>query len=318
MRIRILLFLLLLISSTVFAQHNINFEFKLNYKTNYPNGGYLENWTNVDSGSFKEGESYLIPEETFDGVLASINPAYDAIEGGVFKIENGAIDEDIYIEIILSGLITNTGLYEKTYDEPLFLKLELVVRKEKDGAPVEGNYYFNSGKYLTLTINKGVKFRTFTADSVGLDIDSLGFAYIETGGFNGTGIETIDNGDSISFKAEHMSKFGGGKGTLRIKTVVDVKNERINSPASWFNLKQNYPNPFNPSTYIEYSIPESGYTELNIYNVLGECIETIVSGNIPAGNYKAVFSSDKFSSGIYFYELKWNNLRQVRKMILMK
>jgi hypothetical protein len=312
-----LLFTLTYISVSVFSQQNtVDFEFKLNSKSMF-NGGILEITTNIDSGSFKEGENYILPVKTLDNI-PSINPAYDAIEGAVFKIDSGAINENLYLEIILSSLITNTGLYEKIFNEDLFLKLEIIVRPGKDAPAYEGNYYLNEDKFLTLTIEKGEKFRAFVADSVGLDLDSLGFAYIEETGFNGIGITTIDLGDSILFKAEHMSKFGGGKGSLKTRTITSVRNESLSSPASAFILKQNYPNPFNPETSIEYSVPGTGYVELNIYNILGENIEQLVSGNLPSGTYRSLFSSSKFTSGVYLYELRWNNSRLVRKMILMK
>ncbi len=86
-----------------------------------------------------------------------------------------------------------------------------------------------------------------------------------------------------------------------------------------YSLEQNYPNPFNPSTTIQYSLPKAGTVNINIYNVLGENVKTIINNSTQAaGTYKAVFNASSLPSGIYFYRLEVNNFVQVKKMILMK
>jgi predicted extracellular nuclease len=86
-----------------------------------------------------------------------------------------------------------------------------------------------------------------------------------------------------------------------------------------YSLEQNYPNPFNPSTTIQYSLPEAGTVNINIYNLLGENVRTIINNSTQAaGSYKAVFNASSLPSGIYFYRLEVNDFVQVKKMILMK
>jgi len=86
-----------------------------------------------------------------------------------------------------------------------------------------------------------------------------------------------------------------------------------------YSLEQNYPNPFNPSTTIQYSLPEAGTVNINIFNLLGENVKTIINNsNQAAGSYKAVFNASSLPSGIYFYRLEVNDFVQVKKMILMK
>jgi hypothetical protein len=77
-----------------------------------------------------------------------------------------------------------------------------------------------------------------------------------------------------------------------------------------FDLKQNYPNPFNPETNIDFSIPAKGQVELIVYNILGQQIKTLVSGNRPAGNFTATWNGTnnqgaEASSGIYFVRLNY-------------
>jgi len=100
-------------------------------------------------------------------------------------------------------------------------------------------------------------------------------------------------------------------------TEIKVNNENI--PQN-YELKQNYSNPFNPQTTVNYSIKENGFVTLKIFNILGRNIVILINGTQNAGNYKINFEADKYSisSGIYYYELKTNNFRSVKKMIIIK
>lgn len=90
-----------------------------------------------------------------------------------------------------------------------------------------------------------------------------------------------------------------------------------------FRLYQNYPNPFNPATVINYSIPNVGtenilHVQLNVYDVLGRKVATLVNENQTPGVYKINWRPDGLPSGVYFYKLNAGNFTQVKKMILLK
>ncbi|MBN1480705.1 T9SS type A sorting domain-containing protein [candidate division KSB1 bacterium] len=85
-----------------------------------------------------------------------------------------------------------------------------------------------------------------------------------------------------------------------------------------FHLTQNYPNPFNPSTTIRYDLPHSSHVQLQIYDVNGHLIQTLVDGFRPAGRHVVEFSSSRLPSGAYFCTLTAGNLTQVRKMLLIQ
>jgi hypothetical protein len=102
-----------------------------------------------------------------------------------------------------------------------------------------------------------------------------------------------------------------------VNYTTDVSDE--NTIPNVYSLEQNYPNPFNPSTTIQYSLPEAGTVNINIYNILGQNVKTIIKNSSQsAGSYKAVFNASSLPSGIYFYRLEVNDFVQVKKMILMK
>lgn len=95
----------------------------------------------------------------------------------------------------------------------------------------------------------------------------------------------------------------------------------INDPAvkaTKFELSQNYPNPFNPVTNIKFTIPESGYASLKIYDVTGRLVETYLDGFVEAGNYNAEINGANLSSGIYYYTLISDGYKETKKMILTK
>ena len=85
-----------------------------------------------------------------------------------------------------------------------------------------------------------------------------------------------------------------------------------------FILEQNYPNPFNPSTSIKYSIPEGGFVTLDVYNLLGEKVTSLVNGVQEAGRYEINFDASNLASGIYVYSLRSGSFNLVKKMLLMK
>jgi hypothetical protein len=117
------------------------------------------------------------------------------------------------------------------------------------------------------------------------------------------------------------------------KTAIVIRNDRIyaftpgnvtavdesmNGILNSFSLLQNHPNPFNPSTTIKWQQPETNVVTLKIYDVLGREVTTLVNEELSAGKHDAMFDASRYSSGVYFYQLKAGDFIQTRKMILLK
>ncbi len=85
-----------------------------------------------------------------------------------------------------------------------------------------------------------------------------------------------------------------------------------------YSLEQNYPNPFNPSTKITFSLPKEELTSLEVFNMLGQKVGTLVNEKLSAGVHEYSFNASKLSSGVYFYHIKSGKFAQTKKMILMK
>ena len=85
-----------------------------------------------------------------------------------------------------------------------------------------------------------------------------------------------------------------------------------------FNLEQNYPNPFNPSTKIRFQVPVVSFVSLEVYDILGRNISTLINKEMNAGTYEAEFDGNRFASGVYIYRLKAGNNISNKKMLLLK
>lgn len=85
-----------------------------------------------------------------------------------------------------------------------------------------------------------------------------------------------------------------------------------------FRLSQNYPNPFNPSTTIRYELPIASDVRLEIFDVLGKKVATLVSERQAAGEQTVTFNTNALASGVYFYRLKAGSFIETKKMLLVK
>jgi hypothetical protein len=97
-------------------------------------------------------------------------------------------------------------------------------------------------------------------------------------------------------------------------TQFDVK---IGVPGS-FGLSQNHPNPFNPMTDIRYSVPKAGSVRLEVYNILGHRVATLVDEHRNPGYYVATWDASSVASGIYLYRLTAGEFVATKKMVVMK
>jgi hypothetical protein len=85
-----------------------------------------------------------------------------------------------------------------------------------------------------------------------------------------------------------------------------------------FALFQNFPNPFNPTTKINYEIPKLSFVTLNVYNVLGSEVTTLVNEKKAPGTYVVEFDGSNLSSGIYFYRMQAGDYVETKKMVLLR
>jgi hypothetical protein len=104
--------------------------------------------------------------------------------------------------------------------------------------------------------------------------------------------------------------------TLTVTNVTGMDNPAT-LPTS-FDIRQNYPNPFNPSTSLKYALPEESHVTINVYDILGRRVETLVDEVRQAGYYDITWDARQRTSGIYFARLETGEFTKSIKMILLK
>lgn len=121
---------------------------------------------------------------------------------------------------------------------------------------------------------------------------------------------------------------GGGKYSFRLKQVdIDGKFKyssirEVNVPTK-FALYQNHPNPFNPETSIGFELPVNTHVTLEIYNMLGQKIATLINEHRPAGFQQIVWDGKDnagrvVGSGVYFYHIKSDRFEATKKLVLLR
>jgi hypothetical protein len=194
---------------------------------------------------------------------------------------------------------------------------------------------------------------TFTVNSEGTRINKLIFEVVnwECGNTSGSFTTTIEwpepNGWSISNDQFYIDRVISGEGWIVSGTFIQAGTEASGAwsyengwgtvcSGNWgpivvtsikegsdgipqhVELAQNYPNPFNPETQINYSIPHNSFVTLEVYDILGREITTLVNEVKSPGNYEVNFNATNLPSGIYFYRLQAGSFVETKKMILLK
>ena len=113
-------------------------------------------------------------------------------------------------------------------------------------------------------------------------------------------------------------------GTVSYSEEVEIE---VTGPKD-FALFQNYPNPFNPTTTIKFTLPVDSKVKINVYNSLGQLVETLVDQEMESGYHEVNFSAKggsasggdalNLASGVYLYQLKAGDYIETRKMVLLK
>jgi hypothetical protein len=98
----------------------------------------------------------------------------------------------------------------------------------------------------------------------------------------------------------------------------DAVNDPVNQLPQDFVIYQNFPNPFNAETSIEYGIPNDSKVTVEVYDLLGRKLETLVDKNQSSGYFKVTWNAGSHPSGVYFYRISANDVVQTRKMLLLK
>lgn len=207
-----------------------------------------------------------------------------------------------------TGIINNQTLTapENISNVPLPVELSSFTGKVLDGNEVKLNWITK-----TETNNYGFNVERRIKDG---QWNKLGFV---EGSGNSNSPKNYSFTDKDLFaggsKFEYRLKQIDNDGAFEYSDIVEVT-----VMPTEYELSQNFPNPFNPSTTIRFSLPTETRLKINIYNMLGQLVETLAEGNFEAGYHKVTFNASTLPSGAYIYRIESSEFTQVRKMILIK
>jgi hypothetical protein len=133
---------------------------------------------------------------------------------------------------------------------------------------------------------------------------------------------TAYNNTGYFYSVVSVDSLGGRSGMTNItyhmvEGVTGVNTSGGNIPGE-FALAQNYPNPFNPTTTINYQLPTKSKVQLQVFNLLGQYIATLVDKEQSAGYYQIPFNANTVASGVYFYRLSAGSFVKTNKMLLLR
>jgi len=120
----------------------------------------------------------------------------------------------------------------------------------------------------------------------------------------------IDGNKEVTLKNEETS-------TVEL-VPVGLKGLTASDNPDKFKLHQNYPNPFNPTTTIRYAVAEQSDVDMQVYNVAGRKVATLVNEQKSPGSYKVTFDASNLSSGLYFVKIQAGTFQDVQKLTLIK
>lgn len=169
-----------------------------------------------------------------------------------------------------------------------------------------------------IAYNAPLQFYTVWRDTLAVGAD------IEKAVKSGKKTLSVGDVDAMSSSAAEIDYFRWcGDGAFAPVDISDgIKERGVNFIRS-FILEQNYPNPFNPTTCIRFQIPQASRVRLDIFNIQGQHIRTLIDQHCSSGEHEVVWDGRNdegimAGSGLYFYRLNWSNGSQTRKMLLVR
>lgn len=274
---------------------------------NVPSGTYFWSVQAIDhafAGSAFAGEKSFAVTPSAPTNLALNKPATASSTTGT-NSANKAVDgsTSTYWE---SGSVSSTAVAWYRVDLGTTQTVARVVVKW------EGSYY--AKKYdIQISTNDATWTTVYTDNAGNGKTDDISFAaasarYVRL--YNRAHKKSTDRVDEIEVYASPGSA---------VAKQDDGDSEIVEVPIpTEIALHQNYPNPFNPSTTISFSLPEEAHVTLKIYNAIGEQVATLVDEQRNAGIHKVVFEARTLASGVYFTVFNAGDVRQVRRLMLLK
>ncbi|OQX95040.1 hypothetical protein B6I21_07520 [candidate division KSB1 bacterium 4572_119] len=315
-------------SIDVFVKGNCRILYMATGKGVYRSNDLGKNWQVKNSGI---SDPYMVGLSV-QVLKSDSNTVYAGFPSGLYKsIDGGASWSNI------SEGISGLGFFcfvDPMNDERIVLTCTTSALHATDG----GAFYsensgeswnkFDDGEFFSFAFDPNNSNRMLMGGIKNVKISENGFDNFESiyQGFDENGVHGVVN--SVAFHPDTSNKFYCGIDMCGLfsytKSSSGIKDKQTqdNLPVA-FELKQNQPNPFNPDTKLKYEITSSGLVVLNIFNIVGEKITTLVREHKQAGVYFTSWDGktnrgSAAKSGVYFAVLSVGDQKEVVKMTLLR
>lgn len=204
------------------------------------------------------------------------------------------------------GILWELNVHEKQYNMPVILNI--------DKADADTNWYV--GAFIE---DELAGLARISSTEIG---DNFGFlmVYHHSPKAGVVQFKLFNPVTNQLIKVDEQAAFDSNGKVGSLETPLTLSIEETGELPTSFALSQNYPNPFNPSTNFRFDLPKASNVTIDIYNVLGQKVATLVNSHYAAGSHIVTWNAGGagMASGMYLAEMRVDGFRQIRKMMLIK
>lgn len=310
-----------------------------------------QTWHSTSSGLDTNLYVFSISVEPNGTIVAGCNPSSSGV-GGIYSSTNGGTQWTLLTSTIgnvySTACLPNGHIFAGTNDGELYVSTDygttwrdtlLSITTIRCLIPTEAGYLvagtdYPGGLYLStdygstwteLSFNGGVSFTCGLTDSIaGTFVGTFGQGVYRSTDNGSSWTQVTDgltdlNVLSLAFDAGgHLYAGTQSGGVFKSSSSLTAVKENPSTVPSNFVLNQNYPNPFNPSTVISYQLPTNSMVVLEVFDILGRRVRTLVDERQNAGSHTVTFNGANLPSGVYFYTLQAGAYHDTKKLLLLK
>lgn len=307
--------------------------------TSIPGG--FNNWVGgAIHYSEDEGQTWTSANAENFPTFSSFSPNFNSsdlvdVNGTWFLIGNSRVyrstDQGRNWSVINIGAGSRYKMY--AFDGALFVTFdEAGIRKSTDNGNTWQDYYpglpttnaFSRRLWGMTRVGNQLITYNDASQSITPELGETGFYVLNSSGGSWQKVTTMEN---MPFRPLGFITFEGDIYAVwenvgiwtnaNVSTSIDFAGQKDDRPSE-ITLDQNYPNPFNPSTNIRFEVVDGGDVKLQVFDLLGREVATLVNNRLAPGQHLVTFDASHLTSGVYVYRLQSGNSTQTRKMLLLR
>ncbi len=276
-------------------------EVKTNYITVNPPGA----WTTITYDDFESGWGHY----TDGGADCS------RYTGGTYAWEGYAAIDIQDNSGTASSFYHTTGYNVSGYTE-LEVEFYFIAISMESGEDFWVQYYNGSSWQTVAAFARGIDFNNSTWYVATVSISRSQYNFPSNARLRFL-CDASGDADDVYIDAITWSGMSGTSSERTFTTVTKLMESTAAVPDQ-FMLSQNHPNPFNPTTTISFALPDEAQVKLEVFNIMGQKVTTLVDGYLDAGEHSVTWDASGVASGIYFYRIETDEFVESRKMVLLK